>query len=179
VAFGVVVGFPLLTALALEEFSSSHGAVIVGLLPAATAVMAVLRAGERPSLGFWLACATGTVAVLVFAAFEGAGTPRFADLLVLAAVAVGALGYAEGGALAREIGGWRVICWTLLLASPFIAMPVMVAVSRSGLHAELRPGRGSPTCPSSAYSWASSPGIEGSLGVGLRTLVSYSCLSRC
>ena len=135
VALGVVVGFPLLSALALRELTAAHGAVIVGLMPAATAIMAVLRAGEQPSRGFWLSSAAGLVAVLSFAALQGAGAPTVADLLVLAAVALGALGYAEGGALAREMGGWQVICWALLLAAPLLAPVAAVAAARDGLHA--------------------------------------------
>ncbi len=135
VALGVVFGFPLLSAFALRELTAAHSAVIVGLLPAATAVMAVLRAGERPSRGFWLASGTGLVAVLAFAASQGAGLPSTADLLVLGAVAFGAVGYAEGATLARELGGWRVICWALLLSLP-VTLPVAVlAAVQSGLQA--------------------------------------------
>lgn len=130
VALGVVFGFPLFTALALRELTSAHSAVIVGLLPAATAVAAVVRAGERPSRGFWLASAAGLVAVLGFAASQGAGLLSGGDLLVLAAVLLGAIGYAEGGALARELGGWRVICWALVLSAP-ISFPV-AAVAAAG-----------------------------------------------
>jgi drug/metabolite transporter (DMT)-like permease len=126
VALGVVFGFPLLSALALQELTSAHSAVIVGLLPAATAVMAVARAGERPSPGFWLASASGLAAVLVFAASQGAGGVSGADLLVLAAVALGAVGYAEGGKLARTMGGSRVICWALVLSLP-LTLPLGVA----------------------------------------------------
>ncbi len=118
VALGVVFGFPLLSAFALRELTAAHSAVIVGLLPAATAVMAVARAGERPSAGFWLASTAGLVAVLAFAAAQGAGLPSGGDLLVLGAVALGAVGYAEGGALARDLGGARVICWALVLSLP-------------------------------------------------------------
>jgi drug/metabolite transporter (DMT)-like permease len=131
VALGVVFGFPLLSALALQSLTSAHSAVIVGLLPAATAVMAVARAGERPSAGFWLASGAGLVAVLAFAATQGAGAPSGADLLVLGAVALGAVGYAEGGALARELGGARVICWALVLSVP-ITLPVGLAAGISG-----------------------------------------------
>jgi len=120
VALGVVIGFPLFTAFALRELSSAHGAVIVGLLPAATAAMAVARVGERPSRGFWLASGLGLVAVLAFAATQGAGLPTAADGLVLIAVAFGALGYAEGGALSRELGGWQTICWALVLSMPLV-----------------------------------------------------------
>ncbi len=127
VSIGVVLGFPLFTALALRELDSAHGAVIVGLLPAATAVMAVARAGERPSRGFWLASAAGLVAVLTFAAVQGAGAPSGADGLVLIAVVLGALGYAEGGALAREMGGWQTICWALVLSLPVTIPPALLA----------------------------------------------------
>ena len=127
VALGVVIGFPLFTALALRELSSAHGAVIVGLLPAATAGMAVVRAGERPTRGFWLASGGGLVAVLAFAAAQGSGLPQPADGLVLCAVVLGALGYAEGGALARELGGWQTICWALLVAMPVVAPLALLA----------------------------------------------------
>jgi len=126
VAAGVVVGFPICWSLALQDTTSAHGAVLIGLLPAATAAVAVVRGGERPPLTFWAACGLGMVTVLVFAAVQGAGQPRVADLWLLAAVALGALGYAEGGALARELGGWQVISWALLLALPVVA-PVAAA----------------------------------------------------
>ncbi|MDP9456590.1 MAG: DMT family transporter [Actinomycetota bacterium] len=122
VGSGVIVGFPLFTSLALRELPAADAAVIVGLLPAATAVMAVLRAGERPSRAFWGACAFGLLAVLLFAASQGAGlVPDRGHLLVLLAVALCSLGYAEGGALAQEIGGWRVISWSLVVFAPFLA----------------------------------------------------------
>jgi drug/metabolite transporter (DMT)-like permease len=126
VALGVVFGFPLLSALALRELTAAHGAVIVGLLPAATAIMAVARAGERPSAGFWMASAAGLAAVLGFAASQGAGLPSSADLLVLGAVALGAVGYAEGAVLARDMGGSRVICWALVLSLP-LTLPAGLA----------------------------------------------------
>ncbi|PLS87073.1 MAG: EamA family transporter [Actinobacteria bacterium] len=122
VGSGVIVGFPLFTSLALRELPAADAAVIVGLLPAATVVMAVLRAGERPSRAFWGACAFGLLAVLLFAASQGAGlVPDRGHLLVLLAVALCSLGYAEGGALAQEIGGWRVISWSLVVFAPFLA----------------------------------------------------------
>jgi len=130
VALGVVFGFPLLSALALRELTAAHSAVIVGLLPAATAVMAVARAGERPSAGFWVASGAGLAAVLGFAASQGAGV-SVADLLVLAAVALGAIGYAEGGALARDMGGNRVICWALVLSLP-LTLPIGAVAAVAG-----------------------------------------------
>lgn len=126
VALGAVIGFPVLTALALRGVGAAHGAVLIGLLPMATAVAAVLRAGERPPRAFWLTAGAGALAVLTFAVVRGAGAPRPADLLLLGAVACAAVAYAEGGALAREMPGWQVISWALLLALP-VVLPVTVA----------------------------------------------------
>ena len=136
VGLGVVVGFPIFTSLALQHTSSAHASVVVGLLPAATAAWAVARAGERPPRRFSLAAAAGLVAVLAFAATQGVGGIESADLLVLAAVVLGGLGYAEGGALSRRYGGWQVICWALILSAPFLAIPVTLAIADSGLHAD-------------------------------------------
>jgi drug/metabolite transporter (DMT)-like permease len=135
VGLGVVVGFPIFTSLALEHTSSAHASVVVGLLPAATAAWAVARAGERPPRAFWLAAAAGLLAVFAFAATQGVDGIERADLLILAAVALGGLGYAEGGALSRRYGGWQVICWALILTAPLLAVPVTLAVSDGGLHA--------------------------------------------
>jgi drug/metabolite transporter (DMT)-like permease len=134
VASGVVFGWPLFTALALRGLTSAHSAVIVGLLPAATAVVAVIRAGERPSRGFWMASLAGLVAVLVFAATQGAGFSA-GDIQILVAVALSAIGYAEGGALAREMGGWQVICWAVALSAPLTVAIGAIAAAGSDLHA--------------------------------------------
>jgi drug/metabolite transporter (DMT)-like permease len=135
VGLGVVIGFPIMTSLALKHLSSAHTSVIVGMLPAATAALAVARAGERPPRAFWLAAAAGLAAVLVFAATQGARGIEGADLLVLAAVALCAVGYVEGGALSRRYGGWQVICWALVLTAPVLVPPVAIAAARHGVHA--------------------------------------------
>lgn len=135
VGFGVVIAFPLLTALALRDVSAAHGAVAVGLIPAATAVAAVLRAGERPSVAFWFAALAGVAAVMVFAATQGIGGFELADGYILGAVVFVALGYAEGGALARDYGGPAVICWALLLCAPVLVPIVAIDVVQTGLDA--------------------------------------------
>jgi drug/metabolite transporter (DMT)-like permease len=132
---GVVIGFPVLSSLALRELSSAHASVIVGLLPAATAAFAVARGGERPGRGFWAAAAAGLVAVLAFAVTQGAGGLALADLYVLGAVALCAFGYAEGATLSRRYGGWQVICWALVLTAPALVPVVVFAVAVDGLSA--------------------------------------------
>jgi drug/metabolite transporter (DMT)-like permease len=135
VAAGVVVGFPLFTSIALVTSDSAHGAVVIALLPAATALFAVARAGERPSARFWAAALAGLAIVLAFAAGQASGEVTGADALLLGAVAAGGLGYAEGGALARELGGARTICWALLLALPVTVPVTVVAGAADGLGA--------------------------------------------
>lgn len=125
VAMGVVAGFPLFTSLALRSETSAHGAVVVALLPAVTAVFAVLRGGERPPMLFWMASGGGLVAVLAFLVIGGTvhGSLSAADLYLVAAVALCGLGYAEGGVLSRDLGGARTICWALVVASP-VTVPI-------------------------------------------------------
>jgi drug/metabolite transporter (DMT)-like permease len=125
IALTVGVGFGLLSALALRHVSTAHGAVLTGLIPAATAGMAVWRARERPRASYWAALGAGLAIVIGFALSEGGGRLRPADALLLAGIVVAGIGYAEGGILARTFGGWRVICWALILALP-ITVPLTV-----------------------------------------------------
>ncbi|MCI2237994.1 DMT family transporter [Paenibacillus sp. TRM 82003] len=131
VVVGVVAGFPLLTSAALREVPAAHGAVVVGVLPAATAVAVVLRTRERPGTGFWAASAAGLAAVVAFVALSGGGLGDVGagDALLLAAVVLAALGYAEGGLLSRELGAWQTICWALVLALPLMAAITVASAS--------------------------------------------------
>jgi drug/metabolite transporter (DMT)-like permease len=128
VAGGVVVGFPLFSAWALRYVPASHGAVVIGLLPLATAVAAALIAHERPTRLFWLSAVFGSVVVVGFALWQGGGAPHPADLLLVLAVVAAAIGYAEGGRLSRTLPGWQVICWALVLAAPLVAIPAILAI---------------------------------------------------
>ncbi len=131
VALGVVIGFPLLTALALTYITSAHSIVFIGLLPLATAVFGVLRGGERPQPLFWLFSCIGSATVAAFA-LSGDGTASLAgDLLMVAAIVVCGLGYAEGATLSRRLGGWQVISWALLLAAPAMLLLGIVTLPAS------------------------------------------------
>ena len=120
VVVGVVIGFPLLSTLAMRDASASYGAVITGLLPLATALFGVWRVGERPSTKFWLFAIAGSGLVVTFALTSGAGSMRIADLALLGAVVTASLGYAEGTILTRTFGSWQVIGWALVLALPVV-----------------------------------------------------------
>lgn len=121
VALGVVLGFPLLTALALQYVTSAHSIVFVGLLPLCTAAFGVLPAGERHRPAFWVCSLLGSAVVVGYAARDGLDASWQGDSLMLAAVVVCGLGYAEGARLSRRLGGWQVICWALLLSLPAMA----------------------------------------------------------
>ncbi|TAL54856.1 DMT family transporter [Pandoraea sp.] len=124
VACGVILAFPVLSAWAMRSIPASHGAVLNGLQPFFVAIYAYLLGGERPSRGFWVCAVLGSALVMMFALREGGGMPQPADGLMLLAVGIGALGYAEGGKLAKQMGGWQVICWALVVAAPVLALPV-------------------------------------------------------
>lgn len=125
VALGVVIGFPLFTALALQTVTSAHAIVFVGLLPLSTAFFAVLCGGEKPTKLFWLFATLGSSLVIGFMLYENKSLSiHLGDLYMLAAIFVCGLGYAEGGKLSRKLGGWQVICWALI-----VALPIMLVCS--------------------------------------------------
>lgn len=125
VAFGVILGFPVLSAWAMQTVPASHGALVNGLQPLCVAMYAAWLSHERPSKAFWACAALGSALVLAYAMIMGAGHIQSGDVLMLAAIAAGGLGYAEGGRLAREMGGWQVICWALVLSAPLLLGPVV------------------------------------------------------
>jgi len=130
VALGVVIGFPLLTALALRHITSAHSIVFIGLLPLATAIFGVLRGGERPKPLFWLFSCLGSAAVIAFALSNGGSGSLTGDLLMIASIVLCGLGYAEGAKLSRRLGGWQVISWALVLAAPpMLALTIMTLPS--------------------------------------------------
>lgn len=122
VAMGVVVGFPLLTALALQYVTSAHSIVFIGVLPLATAAFGVVRGGERPRPAFWFFSVLGSLLVVGFAVSQGLTASPTGDILMLLAVLACGLGYAEGAKLSRTLGGWQVISWALVLSLPVMAL---------------------------------------------------------
>jgi drug/metabolite transporter (DMT)-like permease len=131
VALGVVVGFPLLTALALKHVTSAHSIVFIGLLPLATAIFGVIRGGERPRPAFWLFSCLGSSLVAGFAMTQSSSVSPVGDMLMLAAVVVCGLGYAEGAKLSRTLGGWQVISWALVISLPIMATLAVVIMPNS------------------------------------------------
>lgn len=124
VALGVVVGFPLLSAMSLQYITSAHAIVFLGILPLFTAIFAVWRGDERPPVLFWLFALLGSSFVAGYAALTSGTTSLIGGLLMLGAVMACGLGYAEGGRLSRTLGGWQVISWALVLSLP-VMLPIM------------------------------------------------------
>lgn len=116
---GLIAGFPGLTALAMVTVPASHGGVVLGVLPLATAVAAALVSGERPSLGFWLMGIVGAGLVCIFALRQAGGLHLSAgDVFLLLAVVAAALGYTVSAMLTRSRPGWEVVSWMLVLSLP-------------------------------------------------------------
>lgn len=138
VATGAVLGFPLLTSWAMETLPVSHGAVELALLPLATAGIAMLRAGERPSSKFWISSLIGAGAVILYAMNLGFGKLQLEDLVLLVAVIILGISYAEGGKLSKEIGSWQVIAWAIVAGAPIFVVPVSMHISSSMLDAPIQ-----------------------------------------
>lgn len=125
-ALGTVVGFPLFLGLALRYTHATHAAVVTGVIPLATAVVASLYFRQRPSTGFWLCAASGCALVLGFAIHQGGGRISGADVLLLFAVVATAIGYLGGARVSADIPAPQVICWVLVISLPF-TVPVALA----------------------------------------------------
>lgn len=131
VALGVVIGFPLLSAWAMQSVPASHGGVVLGILPLATAAAGTLVSDERPSMWFWMIGMLGSILVILYSLLQGGGSVVLGDLALLGAVISAAIGYAVGGKLSKQLGGWQVICWALVISFPFIILPTIYTLPES------------------------------------------------
>jgi drug/metabolite transporter (DMT)-like permease len=125
---GLAVGYPFFVALALEHVPSAHGAIVIGLAPAATAIISVVRTAERPPWRFWIGCGAGVLAVGAFAIYQGGGRIELADGWLVAAMLSVGFAYVEGGRVSREFGGTATLCWAMILLAPFAAIPLIIAI---------------------------------------------------
>jgi drug/metabolite transporter (DMT)-like permease len=125
-ALGVVIGFPVLTSWAMESVDASHAGVVIAIMPLLTALIGALISRERPSIRFWVVGLIGAMIVTSYALLQGNLSLQIGDLLLLAGSLLGALGYAVGGKLSKQLGGWQVICWALVISFPFILIPTVL-----------------------------------------------------
>jgi drug/metabolite transporter (DMT)-like permease len=125
IAIGIVIGFPIFSAIAMQTVPASHGAIVIGILPLATAIAGVLITKERPSVAFWVVGLVGSLLVITYALLQGGGSLHKADFALFIAILTASFGYSMGGKLSKELGGWQVICWALVVSFPFIIIPTI------------------------------------------------------
>jgi drug/metabolite transporter (DMT)-like permease len=135
----VSILFPFLMALAVQTVDASHGGVVLGILPIATALVAVVITHERPKPLFWIASVAGAALVIAFALRQGGGRLSAGDLLLFAAVATSAVGYAFSGRLTAQMPGWEVISWVLVMALPISLPAVALTMPADLTHIALKP----------------------------------------
>ena len=133
VASGVVVGFPILSAWAMQTVPASHGGVVLGVLPLATAIVGSVVSNEKPSVAFWICGIVGSAVVIAYSLLQGVGEFQTGDFFLLGAIVSAATGYALGGKLSKEIGGWQVICWALVISFPFIIVPAWLEAPKEAV----------------------------------------------
>jgi drug/metabolite transporter (DMT)-like permease len=126
ISLGVVIGFPALTSWAMETVHASHAGVVIAVMPLLTALIGTFISGERPSLQFWIIGFIGAALVTSYSLLQGNFNVQHGDLLLLFGSLLGALGYAVGGKLSKQLGGWQVICWVLVISFPFIIIPTVM-----------------------------------------------------
>jgi drug/metabolite transporter (DMT)-like permease len=118
IALGVVFGFPIFTTVAMAYGSSSHGAVILGMMPLASTVIGAIRFGERPSIGFWMVSLLGAALVVTYALLKSSGSFTLVDVLLVLGGICACIGYVEGGELSRKMNPRAVISWALVISLP-------------------------------------------------------------
>ena len=138
----VAVLFPLLMSMGMQTVDASHGGVVLGILPIATALVAVAITHERPRPLFWIASVAGAALVIAFSLRQGGGTFSTGDLLLFAAVAVSAIGYAFSGRLTSQMPGWEVISWVLVIALPLSIPAAVLTMPADISHISLKPWLG-------------------------------------
>ncbi len=196
VAFGVVLGFPLFTGIALQMITSAQALVFIGLLPLSTALFGVLRTSERPSRWFWFYSVVGAAIIVCYAIYQmitaapsthaSAGRMRHAVLvgeaMMLLSIVVCGYAYAEGARLSRDLGGWQVICWALVLALPIMLLAAWLerpwaangsffsALSMSGVQTTM--GTHGIDAPATLHAWLASVPLTAWLGLAYVSLFS-------
>jgi drug/metabolite transporter (DMT)-like permease len=124
----VVLGFPGFSTLAMRTVPAAHGGVVLGLLPLGTALAGALFTGDRPSRAFWLWAIAGAAIVIAFTLRDGNYRPEPGDGYLLLAAAAASTGYALSGRLAREMPGWEVISWVLVVSLPISSLAMLPLV---------------------------------------------------
>jgi drug/metabolite transporter (DMT)-like permease len=117
-SFCIVIGFPGLIGLAMQTVPASHGGVVLGILPLATALFGAIFGGDRPSLAFWFWSMVGAALVILFAVRDADMVLTLGDIYLFLSVFAAALGYVFSARLSRSMPGWEVVSWAVVVALP-------------------------------------------------------------
>jgi len=118
---GIVYGFPILTALGMAYVPVSHGGVVLAALPLSTSIFGTMLTKAKLPVSFWLVSILGFAAVVAFTLSRHEMQGFYVgDLALFGAVLLAGFGYAQGGALSKEMKGWQVMCWTLAISLPLV-----------------------------------------------------------
>ena len=128
VASCVVILFPMMLSIGMQYVPAAHAGVMLGILPLLTAVVSVIRSGEKVSFLFWLLSVLGAGTVVIFSYYQANAEWSLADGILIIAIVIGAIGYSEGASLGRLIGSWQVICWALVFSFPLLLLPFLYVV---------------------------------------------------
>ena len=118
IVIGVIYGFPIFTSIAMKTLPSSHSGIVLGILPLAMSLFAAIKYKEKPSSSFWMISIFGTFIVISYTFIDNNGSLIIEDLWLLFAILFAAIGYSEGGTLAKEMGSIGVISWALVISLP-------------------------------------------------------------
>ena len=118
IVIGVIYGFPIFTSIAMKTLPSSHSGIVLGILPLAMSLFAAIKYKEKPSSSFWMISIFGTFIVISYTFIDNNGSLMIEDLWLLFAILFAAIGYSEGGTLAKEMGSIGVISWALVISLP-------------------------------------------------------------
>ncbi len=139
----LIFGFPGLMAVAMTTLPATHGSIVLGIAPLATAAISAMMAGERHSKLFWVLSILGAAIVVGFSVIKGGSNPDgFSGgyIWMFAAALAASTGYVMSGKLSRSMSGTEVICRALVLNFPIITFgswwlwePQFASASNAGL----------------------------------------------
>ena len=128
-SLGVVVGFPLLSTLALQTVPAADAGVIGAITPMVTATVAVLIGHNKPRRMFWVAAIFGTISAMALAYFRGGN--EFGGGVFWGYVALGAgvlfasMGHISGSTLIAKYPAFVVLNWAVMISIP-LQLPIAI-----------------------------------------------------
>ena len=122
VTAGIVIGFPLLSTLALQNIHPADAGVMVAVSPIVTSIAAIFIGHKKPRKLFWLAAALGSLSAATLAYLRGGsefgGGIFWGYILMATAMVLASLGHLTGNYLAGKYKSFHVLCWAVIISIP-------------------------------------------------------------